>query len=198
MNGGNVLLNGGLLSFPNTIVGLTPNSTTWIFINIGTGTIQTNSTNFPASSFPIAIATTTNTGVQILLDSRPDYVITGASTGINGRFILNFGTLLTTGNFSLTGWGSGATMSSLAGRDSAHSFTITAGTGATSGAQVQLTFADGSWGTPPLVFTGLTKGTGMLLTTSYTSTATTYTITFNGLPLAGLTYSASVLVAGIS
>jgi hypothetical protein len=198
VNQGYVLINGGEVNFPTTLIGLLANKTTWVFINIGTSTIQTNNTGFPANSYPIAIVTTNNTGINTLQDLRPDYVVTGAVTGINGRFILNYGTNLVSGNFILTGWGSGASIS-VTGKDSAHQITVTAGTSPSTGATVQLTFADGAWNQAPLVFSSVVSTqTGMILPVTSTTSTTIYTLTFNGLPINGKTYITDVLVCGLS
>jgi hypothetical protein len=195
---GIVLINGGEVNFPTTLVGLSANSTTFVFINIGTGTIQINNTGFPAGNFPICVVVTSNTGIISLVDYRPDYVITGASGGFSGRFILNFGTNLTSGRFTLTGWGSGASIT-VTGKDSAHYFTITAGTTPSVGPTVQLVFADGAWNSPPIVFPSVVSTqTGAILPITSTSTTTTYTLTYNGLPVAGKTYTTNVLVTGLS
>ena len=197
VNGGTVLINGNPVVFPNILIGLSANKTSFVFINIGTSTLQVNNTGFPANSYPIATAVTVNSGVSTLIDNRPDYVVTGSSTGIPGRFILAFGTPLISGNFSLSNWGTGASLS-VTGKDSAHQITITAGTSPTQGAQVTLTFADGAWNTTPLIFPTQSGGTGMILPITSTSNTTSYTLTLNGLPISGKTYIVNVLVAGLS
>jgi hypothetical protein len=159
--------------------------------------IQTNNTGFSSNSYPIATVITTNTGVSQLVDNRPDYSISSSSGSGLSRFILSFGTTLAPSNFSLTGWGTGASISVI-GKDSAHQITLTAGTSPVQGAQVQLTFADGAWNTAPLIFPTQSGGTGMILPITSTSTTLTYTLTFNGLPISGKTYIANILVAGLS
>lgn len=197
INNGVVLINGVEVSFPNTIIGLSANSTTFIFINLGLAILQSNNSGFTGNSYPIATVTTSNTGIAQLIDNRPDYAINSV-TGAASRFILAFGTALVPGNFSLTGWGAGSSIS-VTGKDSAHQFTVTAGTSPTQSPQVQLVFADGAWNTAPLVFTShVSTQTGMLLTLSSTSTTLSYTLTFNGLPIAGKTYIVDVLVCGLS
>jgi hypothetical protein len=196
---GSALINGSVIFFSTTVVGVLPNTTTWCFINISGGIIQTNNTGFPGNSYPIAVVQSTNTGIGTLVDSRPDYaLISSSNVGIGGRFILNFGTNLIAGNFALSGWGAGASIGSISGKDSAHAFTVTAGSSPSVAPTVILTFADGAWNAAPLVFTQLLKGSGSLLPTTYTSTTTTYTLTFNGLPINGQTYMVSVIVCGLS
>ena len=195
---GTVLINGGIVQYPTTVVGLLANVTTYIFLNISSGVLQTNNSGFPANSYPIAITTTANDKVVTLSDQRPDYVITGANTGINGRFILNFGTSLSAGNFSLINWGTGASVTGVSGKDSAHSFTITAGSTPGVAPSVTLTFADGAWNQAPLVFVSQSKGSGSIFPVTYSSNTTGYTLTFNGLPISGNTYVVSVLVCGLS
>ena len=191
-----VYINGVESAIPNTVVGLTKNTTTYVFLNLGIVAIQTNTTGFASNSYPIATVTTTNTGVSILVDNRPDYAITSTSGG-GSRFILSFGTALSSGNFALIGWGSGASIS-VTGKDSAHQFTVTAGTAPTQGAQVTLTFADGAWNSAPLIFPTQSGGSGMILPLTSTSTTLTYVLTFNGLPISGKTYTVNVLVCGLS
>jgi len=198
VNQGLVLINGGEFNFPTTLVGLSANSTTWVFINIGTNTLQSNNTGFPANSYPIAVAVTNNTGISTLTDFRPDYVITGANVGITGRFILSFGTTEVPGNFTLTGWGAGASIT-VTGKDSAHQIVVTAGTAPSQGATVKLTFADGAWNSAPLVFTSVVSTqTGMILPITSSTTTTFYTLVFNGLPITTKTYITNVLVVGLS
>lgn len=198
VNQGIVLINGGEVSFPTTLVGLTANSTSWVFINIGGPSLQVNNTGFPANSYPIAVVITNNTGVSSCIDYRPDYVITGSNTGISGRFILSYGTPLTTGRFTLTGWGTAAAIS-VNGKDSAHQITLTAGAAPSQGATVQLLFADGAWNSAPLVFVDhVSTSTGMVIPVTSSTTTTTYLLTFNGLPIAGKTYILNILVVGLS
>lgn len=191
-----VYVNGTETSIPSTIIGLGANKTSFIFLNLGSVVLQSNTTGFSSNSYPIATVTTTNTGVAQLIDNRPDYSISSV-TGGGSRFILSFGTALGSGNFSLTGWGSGSSIS-VTGKDSAHQFTVTAGTAPLQGAQISLTFADGAWNSAPLIFPTQSGGTGMILPLTSTSTTLTYTITFNGLPIAGKTYIVNVLVCGLA
>jgi hypothetical protein len=198
VNQGIILINGGEVLVPTTLVGLSANTTTWVFINIGTATLQANNSGFPANCYPIAIVITANTGVSSLQDMRPDYVITGTTVAVIQRFILNFGTPLVSGNFTLSGWGAGATIT-VVGKDSAHVITVTAGTAPSTGANVQLTFADGAWNQAPMVFSSVVSNqTGMILPITSASTLTTYTLTFNGLPVSGKTYITNILVCGLS
>jgi hypothetical protein len=192
-----VYVNGVESAIPNTVVGLTKNTTTYVFLNLGLVVIQTNNTGFASNSYPIATVVTTNTGVSTLVDNRPDYSISSSSGSGLSRFILSFGTALTSGNFSLTGWGSGSSIS-VTGKDSAHQFTVTAGTAPTQGAQVTLTFADGAWNTAPLIFPTQSGGTGMILPLTSTTTTLSYTLVFNGLPISGKTYTVNILTVGLS
>jgi hypothetical protein len=62
------------------------------------------------------------------------------------------GTAVVTGDFgSLTGWGSGATVSAVTGTDLAGTVTITAGTGTGSANSLTYTFHDGGWTNPPRI-----------------------------------------------
>jgi hypothetical protein len=56
---GSTLLNGLVVNVPTSIVGLAPNKTTYVFLNISNGFLQTNNTGFPINNFPIAAVTAT-------------------------------------------------------------------------------------------------------------------------------------------
>lgn len=108
------------------------------------------------------------------------------------------GTNLVTGDFGFSGWGTGATITSIAGSDSAFQFTITAGTTPSINPQVTLNYHDGPW----LSITSLTplwiNGTGNASDLSATSTTSALTLTFLALPIATKTYTFSMVVTGTS
>ena len=68
-----VLQGGVIYNVPLTFVGLTANSTSYVFFN-GTA-VQVNTSGFSPTVYPIAVVTTNNTGITTLIDSRPDILI---------------------------------------------------------------------------------------------------------------------------
>lgn len=107
------------------------------------------------------------------------------------------GSALNSGNFVLSSaWGTGRSVGSIVGFDSAHQFTVTAGTGATQRPTIVFTFADGAWANAPLVIAQMTGGTGEVSDFSISQTTTTYTLTYNGTPVNALTYTVTVFVKG--
>lgn len=107
------------------------------------------------------------------------------------------GTALSSGNFALTGWGSGATVTAISGFDGAHTFLVTAGTGPTIAPTVQFIYADGAWVNAPLLIAQQNGGTGEFGDIKTVTTPTTYTLTYEGLPQSTSTYSFVVHVRGI-
>lgn len=113
------------------------------------------------------------------------------------RLVAN-GTALVSGDFVLTGWGTGATITAIAGCDMAHTFTITSGTAPISiNPTVQLTFHDGAWPNTPVILAQLVGGSGQGLPNSIAAGTTSYTLTFGGFPTAAKTYIYNVLMMGI-
>lgn len=75
---GSVYFNGTAVTISGvTSITCAANTTTYIFVDGGTRAITSNTTGFPVSSFPIAIATTGNDRVNTLLDNRPDLIGNG-------------------------------------------------------------------------------------------------------------------------
>lgn len=68
---------------PLTVVGLAANATSFVFLNLTSGAIQSNTSGFPTGVYPIATVTTNNVGVASLTDSRPD-ISSGFSTFTGG------------------------------------------------------------------------------------------------------------------
>lgn len=107
------------------------------------------------------------------------------------------GTSLVTGDFILTGWGAGATITAIHGSDMAHRFTITAGTTPSVSPTVQLTFHDGPWLFAPVIHAQITDGTGQVSDLRNTRSASSYTATYEGLPVATKTYIIDVICIGV-
>lgn len=107
------------------------------------------------------------------------------------------GTTIVSGDFILSGWGAGATITAIHGSDMAHRFTITAGTAPSSSPTIQFTFHDGTWTQAPVIHTAITGGNGAVTDLSIVKTATTYTLTYQGLPVATKTYVFDVICIGV-
>lgn len=107
------------------------------------------------------------------------------------------GTSLTSGDFLLTGWGAGATITAIHGSDMAHRFVIIAGTAPSASPFIQLTFHDGTWAFAPVIQAAVTGGTGAITDISVLSLPTAYVLTYQGLPVAGNTYIFNVNCTGV-
>lgn len=107
------------------------------------------------------------------------------------------GTSLNTGSFTLTGWGSGASIGSISGFDQAHTFTITAGSSPSPSPTVRLTFADGAFDHTPIYIARMVGGTGQVQDLTQAANSTTYTITYQSTPSNGSTYIINVLTIGV-
>jgi hypothetical protein len=107
------------------------------------------------------------------------------------------GTSLVSGDFVLTGWGTGATITAIHGSDMAHRFTITAGTTPSISPTIVLTFHDGAWVLAPVIHAEMTDGTGQVSDLRVARTTTTYTLTYEGLPTATQTYIIDVICIGV-
>lgn len=70
-------LNGTLTSIQPTTVFLSPNSSSFVYLNLVTSTVGVNTSGFPANSIPIATAGTDFKGVSTLIDKRPDFLAGG-------------------------------------------------------------------------------------------------------------------------
>lgn len=108
------------------------------------------------------------------------------------------GTALAAANFTLTGWGSTATIGSIAGTDAAFTFLVTSnGTGQVTNPNVRITFADGTWtNTPIIVVCGLQGNASVCQWEVQAPTATSALLVFLGTPSAAGTYGANVIVIG--
>jgi|HubBroStandDraft_6_1064221.scaffolds.fasta_scaffold213551_2 hypothetical protein len=107
------------------------------------------------------------------------------------------GSNLVSGDFLLTGWGTGATISAIHGCDMAHRFTITAGTTPSVSPTIRLTFHDGAWAFPPIILANMINGTGQVSDFGVVSATTIYTLTYDGLPTATKTYILHVVCIGV-
>ena len=119
-------------------------------------------------------------------------------TGSFARFQPVLGTALITSDFLLTGWGTGATVTSVVGTDTAFTVTITAGTTPSISPTVKLTFHDGPWITVTSVTPQMVGGTGSFTDLNVANTLNDVTLTYLSLPVATKTYIVNCLVMGNS
>lgn len=107
------------------------------------------------------------------------------------------GTSLVAGNFTATGWGSGAAISAVHGSDMAHRLTITAGTGPSANPTIALTFIDGPWSFTPIIYAAMVNGSGQVSDFTIAPTAAGYTLTYDGFPVPTETYTLNVICIGV-
>jgi len=114
------------------------------------------------------------------------------------RIKIGAGTALVAGDFALSaGWGNTATVTAVLGYDNAWEILITCqGTGIAANPTCTLTFHDGTFTLSPIAISKMVDGTGALSDISDAMTATTWVMTYNGLPVSGLTYRIRGLVIG--
>lgn len=74
-------MNGSLVSVAQTTLALPQNSRRLVYLDVNSATILLSATVFPVSSIPIATVTTDFRGVVSLVDSRPDFLVSGGGGG---------------------------------------------------------------------------------------------------------------------
>ncbi len=81
VNSGVIIVGGVPITIPQSLVQLTSNIRNYVYIDYISGNIFSNTTGFPnTSSYPVAIADTTNTGIGKLIDSRSNIFIPSGAT----------------------------------------------------------------------------------------------------------------------
>jgi hypothetical protein len=103
------------------------------------------------------------------------------------------------GNYAASaGWGSTAAVSvSTGSQDQRGRVTVTAGgTGIAANPTVTLTFVDGSWNNSPFAVVARNDANSPSAALTWTTTATTLAITFNGTPVSGTAYTIEYFVIG--
>jgi hypothetical protein len=116
---------------------------------------------------------------------------------VHCKRLFGSGTALVAGDFVLSGgWGAGAAVSAVTGTDMAWQITVTAGGAPGPNPTVTLTFKDGTFTNVPICQTKMVGGTGAYAFLSDAPTATTNVITYQGTPVAGLTYILSGYTIG--
>lgn len=115
------------------------------------------------------------------------------------RLYLFQGTSLVAGDFSLSaGWGNTATVTSVTGKDTRGTFTVTSvGTGQVADPTITFTFTDGPWNfARPFVLVAQRGGAQLTVATTWTVTTTTIVITWNGTPVAAEFFTFEFIVVG--
>jgi hypothetical protein len=114
------------------------------------------------------------------------------------RLQANYGTGLASSDFSLSGWGSSASVSVYPGsNDQRGEIAVTAaGSGMAANPTVTLTFHDGTWFAAPFAVVGRNDANAPAGTPTWRTTATTLVITFQGTPVAGSYYTFTWMVIG--
>ena len=112
------------------------------------------------------------------------------------RFFPVLGTPLVAGDFALSGWGTGATITAVEGTDTMCQLTVTAGTTPSVSPTITLTYHDGAWPKNPLVLADMTGGSGSFSEFAISTSTTQAILTYNGLPVATKTYIATLVSMG--
>ncbi|MCU1256907.1 MAG: hypothetical protein JWM83_3206, partial [Candidatus Angelobacter sp.] len=168
-------------------------------VSVPANTVTTTATQtLSAKTLASPGFTGTETGMSITSPAISDPTITG-NTNVK-RIKANQGSSLVVGDVGglSAGWGSTASVSSVAGNDVIGQINITSnGTGQAVNATFTLTFHDGTWTTAPLCLVVRSDGngpSGAMVPNAMTATAATFFL--NALPVAGTTYSATFMCVG--
>lgn len=173
------------------IVGAEPHTTIQSAVNAaarnprGSVWIKADYAGTDSYTNPSAVPIYDNRGAGSITLSAP------STTSSQTRIIISGATALASGNFSTpssNGWGTGATITAIHGSDAAHYYTITAGSSPSSLPTVQLTYADGAWSVAPIADIRMIGGTGSFTDLGVATNTVSYTLTYFGTPLNGLTY----------
>ena len=105
--------------------------------------------------------------------------------------------MVTAANFTLTGWGAGASISNVSGDQNRCQLTVTAGTGATISPSVALTFPVPFFPDPPISMAWMVGGTGMASDIANVASNTNTLFIYTDLPLAGRTYTLMLDTLGV-
>lgn len=127
------------------------------------------------------------TDMKIKTDDGTDWVLNAATDLHRPKYA---GTALETTDFALiaSGWGTGASVSSVDGTDAAFRVQITAGSSPTASPSLTLTYKDGAFGTAPFAIVQRTGGNDTSLSVLVATTTTTVlTVTMSGTPTNGNT-----------
>lgn len=119
-----------------------------------------------------------------------------ASSVSTSRYIITGATALVSGNLIISGWGAGASVTNVRGSDAAHTFQVTAGTSPSTAPTITLSFVNGPWSTIPIIIPQMVGGTGTVSDFSLSATTSGYVLTYDGIPVNGLTYIVNVIMFG--
>jgi len=98
------------------------------------------------------------------------------------------GAPVTAANFSITGWGAGASISAVSGDQIRCRLTVTAGTAPSISPSVALTFPVPFFPNPPISMAWVTGGSGQYADMANVATNTNIIFIYTDLPAAGKTY----------
>jgi hypothetical protein len=187
-----VSITNNVLSFsPRTTFSLVPNSNNFVSYDVVANLLRLNTSGFPNQVIPIATVTASEKRVTAIMDNRPDWVIIPLSVGL----VYAPGIPLVSGNFSFSGWGTGASLNVNSGTQTGFSVTVTAGSAPSIHPTITLTFTVG-YSNPPMSLARVTGGTGMFADITVANTLTQSVLTYEGLPVSGKTYTLSVFNLG--
>lgn len=150
--------------------------------------------------------TSVGTLTPVLIIQQPNTVLAGPASGSSATptfrplvsaDLPGLGTNAQVSDFSLTGWGSGASVSAVRGYDRGHVFTITVGASPSANPTVLYTFANGAQAVTPVVQAQIRGGTGEVSDLQVTESTSAYVLTFLGVPIAGQTYSFSAIIMSL-
>lgn len=186
-----VVSNNVLVVIPQTNVILVPSATNFVFYNAISNVVQSNTTGFPNQVIPIATVITSSIGIMSITDNRPDWAVISLPTSL----VNAPGSPLVGGNFSTSGWGTGASLSVISGTQTGFIIHMTAGTTPAQQPTITLTF-NVAYTNPPVTLAQVNGGTGMVTDITVANTTTQSVLTYDGLPVAGKTYTIMVFNLG--
>jgi hypothetical protein len=139
-----------------------------------------------------------NASAKPLSDGGTLYVLDGAGAGTLRGF--GVGRALANSNVALSaGWGTTATVSGTTGFNNEVTWTVNAtGTGQAANPTMTLTWAPTGWATPPGCMANENAGTPLAQVTMTPPTTTNVVLTWNGVPIAGNSYTFYLHCAGQS
>lgn len=167
--------------------------------------IESDGTNYtatvPAAGGGGAVSSVSNSDGSLTVSPTTGAVTASLNTGHANTFtatqiaplLLSQGTAQTSGNITLTGWGSGAAVSAVSGFSQRFRFTITAGTSPSANPTIAATFP-ATYPAAPVCMASQTGGTGAVadLASGTETTTATGTLIWLSLPVNASTYVVTV------
>jgi hypothetical protein len=157
----------------------------------GTGTLSTTAQSGTGSLVMTTNANLTTPTVTTLTDNgtsqlkRVRFTQATAYSGADAAIVLS------------AAWGTTGAVSAAVGTDDALQFTVTpGGTGIAANPTITITFKDGTFTNPPVAIVTRNDTNSPTPVLTWSATATTLTITFNGTPTTALAYVFAVLLFG--